>query len=78
MRVADALRRLAVVVALVCTACAGSSDVTPSRSVQPADLVLRGGAVYTLDAVRSWAEAVAIRGERIVYVGSDAGVARVI
>src|SRR5947209_2580 len=40
-----------------------------------ADVVLRGGAVYTVDAVRSWAEAVAIRGDKIVYVGPDRGVA---
>jgi predicted amidohydrolase YtcJ len=41
----------------------------------PADLVLRGGAVYTLDAARSWAEAVAVRAGSIVYVGDDAGAA---
>jgi predicted amidohydrolase YtcJ len=40
----------------------------------PADLVLRNGAVYTVDAARSWAEAVAVSGERIVYVGADHGV----
>ncbi len=39
-----------------------------------ADLVLRGGAVYTLDRARSWADAVAVRGERIVYVGPERGV----
>lgn len=42
---------------------------------QPAEIVFRGGAVYTVDSVRSWAEAVGIRGGRIVYVGTDAGVA---
>jgi len=42
---------------------------------QAADLVLRGGAVYAMDAVRSWAAAIAVRGERIVYVGPDGGVA---
>lgn len=36
-----------------------------------ADLVLRGGAVYTVDAARSWASAVAVRKGRIVYVGGD-------
>lgn len=36
-----------------------------------ADLVLRNGAVYTVDAARSWAETIAIRGDRIVFVGSD-------
>jgi predicted amidohydrolase YtcJ len=35
-----------------------------------ADLVLTGGAVYTMDAARSWAEAVAVRDGRIVFVGS--------
>ncbi len=39
----------------------------------PADLVLTGGAVYTMDAARSWAEAVAVREGRIVYVGSEVG-----
>jgi predicted amidohydrolase YtcJ len=37
----------------------------------PADLVLRGGAVYTVNAARSWASAVAVRDGRIVYVGTD-------
>jgi predicted amidohydrolase YtcJ len=37
----------------------------------PADLVFLGGAVYTLDAGRSWAEAVAIEGGKIVFVGAD-------
>jgi len=36
--------------------------------------VLRGGAIYTLDAVRSWAESVAIRKDTILYVGPDSGV----
>jgi hypothetical protein len=41
-----------------------------------ADLVLRNGAVYTVDAARSWAQAVAIKDGRLVYVGSDAGLER--
>lgn len=36
-----------------------------------ADLVLKGGEVYTVDAGRTWSEAVAISGGKIVYVGSD-------
>ena len=40
----------------------------------PADLVLRGGRVYTADAVGRWAEAIAVRGGRIVAVGFDADV----
>ncbi len=41
----------------------------------PAEVVLRNGAVYTVDAARSWAQAVAIRDGRLTYVGSDRGVA---
>jgi hypothetical protein len=39
-----------------------------------ADLVFRNGAVYTVDAARSWASDVAVTGNRIVYVGTDDGV----
>jgi predicted amidohydrolase YtcJ len=38
-----------------------------------ADLIVTGD-VYTVDAARSWAKAVAIRGDRIVAVGSEAEV----
>ena len=39
------------------------------------DLVLKSGAIYTVDGARSWAQAVAIRAGHIVYVGTDRGVA---
>lgn len=39
----------------------------------PADLILSGGRVWTADASRPWAEAVAVRGDRIVFVGSSTG-----
>ena len=45
--------------------------MTSSRA---ADLVFHNGDIYTVDAARSWASAVAISGERIVYVGDDRGV----
>jgi predicted amidohydrolase YtcJ len=38
-----------------------------------ADLIVLGD-VYTVDAARSWAKAVAVRGDRIVAVGSEADV----
>jgi len=41
----------------------------------PADLVFQHGAVYTVDAARSWAEAVAVTGGRIVFVGTGAAAA---
>jgi predicted amidohydrolase YtcJ len=37
----------------------------------PADTVFVKGAVYTADAARSWATAVAVQGQHIVYVGDD-------
>jgi predicted amidohydrolase YtcJ len=45
---------------------------------EPADLVLRGGRIATMDPARSWATALAVRGERIVAVGPDADVAALI
>ena len=46
---------------------------TPAQA--PADAVYRHGFVYTVDAEDSVQQAIAIRAGRIVYVGSDAGVA---
>ena len=42
----------------------------PAAAEAPADLIFTGGRVFTADAARPWAEAVAVRGERIVRVGS--------
>ena len=39
-----------------------------------ASLILKNGSVYTVDADRSWAQAIAIENGKIVYVGSDSGV----
>jgi predicted amidohydrolase YtcJ/quercetin dioxygenase-like cupin family protein len=41
-----------------------------------ADLVLTNGRVYTLDPERPWAEAVAMQGERILAVGTNAEIGR--
>ena len=50
--------------------------VAKGQPPQAADLVLRGGAVFTADASNPAATAIAVRGGRIVYVGADAGVAQ--
>jgi predicted amidohydrolase YtcJ len=47
------------------TACDDSSN---------ADLMLRNGRVYTMDSTRSLAQAVAVRGQHIIAVGSDSEV----
>lgn len=53
---------------------AKSGTVAGASQVIPADTVLSNGVVYTVDRNRNFAEAVAIRGDKIVYVGSNEGV----
>lgn len=53
------------------TGCAPDTHDTAVAGVSPADLALKSGAIYTMDGPRRWAQAVAIRGGRIVYVGTD-------
>jgi predicted amidohydrolase YtcJ len=45
-----------------------------AQNGRTADLILRHGAVYTMDAARSWVESVAVANGRIIYAGPDAGV----
>jgi predicted amidohydrolase YtcJ len=45
-----------------------------AASPTPADLVLRGGTIITVDTERPRVQALAVRGERIVALGSDADV----
>jgi predicted amidohydrolase YtcJ len=55
------------------------ADTSESPAVAPkieADLVLESAAIYTVDRARTWAEAVAIRGDEILYVGGSKGAAR--
>ncbi len=47
------------------------ADLAPDR---PADLVLTGGRIATMDAARSWTSALAVHDGRIVAVGPDADV----
>ena len=46
-----------------------------NESASPADLVIRHARVYTVDEKQPWAEALAVRGDRIAWVGSDADAA---
>jgi len=59
---------------LLVSFCAAACRTAPA----PADLVLRGGTILTLDAARPKAEALAARGDRIVAVGSEQEVAPLI
>ena len=58
---------------LAAAAFAGCAKDSASNS-QPADVVLTNAAIYTVDATRSWAQAVAIDEGRIIYVGPEDGV----
>jgi len=60
-----------VVLALLAAGCSRTPEAA-------ADLVFRGGAVYTVDPVSPWAEAVAVRDGRIVRVGGDEEVSALI
>jgi len=42
---------------------------------QPADMVLRNGKIVTMSAATPTVQALAVRGEKIVALGSDAGAA---
>ncbi len=55
---------------------AGCSAAPAEKLVaEVADRVFLNGAIYTVDAERSWAEAVAIKDGRIIFVGENAGAA---
>ncbi len=55
-----------------------SCKIERRAPVVPADLVLRHGVVYTLSPSRPWADAVAVRDGRLVFVGDEAGVEKFI
>jgi predicted amidohydrolase YtcJ len=67
------VRSRGFVLALVTVAAAGLAAGEDARSTTPpGDVLFLHGSVQTMDAARSWATAVAVRGGRIVFVGTDA------
>ncbi len=71
-------RRRALVIALALLAGGVSlSELFAQRGVTPrASVILFNGRIYTVNPAQPWAEAVAIRDERIVAVGSNEEIAR--
>ena len=65
------LRTAILIVAVFTAACGDVDDGPPPKG---ADTVLTNGHIYTVDASRTWAEAVAITDGVITYVGSDVAV----
>lgn len=53
--------------------CAAAWSAGGQEVADPADRILTNGRIYTVDHGNPWAEAVAIRDSRIVYVGDAAG-----
>ena len=70
MRLSATAILLACVLATACT-----NDKPENSATQLADVIFINGAVYTMDVNRSWATAVAVRDDKIIYVGFDEGVA---
>ena len=64
-----------VFVSLLIAGCAerGSEDARTDEAAKGADFVLTNARVYTVDDDQPWAEAIAITGNQIVYVGDNAG-----
>jgi len=60
----------AIAMAAIVIGCGGGSDI------EPADVVLRSGKIITMDSKGTIAQAVAVRGGRIAFVGSDADAAQ--
>ena len=65
---------IALLASLSISACQPSTeDASPGDAASPADWVLQGGKFFTVDEAQGWAEAVAIKDGRFVYVGDNAG-----
>jgi hypothetical protein len=71
-------RRLYLTVFILCMFfCAGSAAAQGSKDAKSAaDMVVLHGRIYTLDTKQPWAEALAIRGDKIVAVGDDASIGK--
>jgi predicted amidohydrolase YtcJ len=75
---ASAIAMIAATTASACSTGPGSApessgSATPGATANSADFVFHNGRVYTVAEAAPWAEAVAVKGNTITYVGDDAG-----
>ncbi len=68
------LRLIDYIGVLICCCAQLGSARAAELVAKKADLILTGGAVYTMDAYRRWEESVAVADGKIIYVGSNVGV----
>jgi len=67
---------LRAVATALCTILLALGDTSAQKNSASADTVIVNGKIYTLNPQQPWAEALAIRADRIVAVGSDAEIAK--
>ena len=65
------LQGVIIIVGLVLASC--TPEGTDKERGESADLILAGATIYTANQIQKWAEAVAIRDGRFVYVGDSTG-----
>lgn len=78
MRIARRSLHFTILVLTAFVAAGCTERKAEQQASKSADIVFRNGSIYTVDVNRSWANAVAISGGRIIYVGSDEGAAELI
>ena len=68
--------RIAVSLSMMGVAACGADSngerERPAAAQEPADWVISGGRIFTVDDQNPWAEAVAVKGDEFVFVGDEA------
>src|ERR1700761_423491 len=66
----------AILAFLFCAASGHARTPTSKEAKKGADTIVLHGRIYTLNSRQPWAQALAIRADRIVAVGDDAAVSK--
>ena len=56
----------------------GCSETKDAAAESTAGIVFHGGKIYTVNERQPWASAIAIKREKIVYVGDDQGALKLV
>ena len=63
---------------MTATAFACNSDDAQPQNKNGADIVLRNGNIYTVNEAQPWAQSMAVKDGKIIYIGSDDGIQKYI